>query len=128
MIIHPAECRLLTDENIDKEVASFLRDLGFDVLDIKEKALYSLKDIDIIEKALAEHRVIITQDSDFGTLIFRSIVAFYGIIYLRPGHFSPMVHIQTLQHVLKQKIEINTPFMIVAENTGNSIRIRIRKH
>lgn len=87
MIIHPAECRLLTDENVDKEVASFLRDL-----------------------------------------IFRRVVAFYGIIYLRPGHFSPVVHIQTLQHVLKQKIEINTPFMIVAENTGNSIRIRIRKH
>lgn len=128
MIIDPVGCQLLTDENIDTEVASFLRDLGFDVLDIKEKSLFGLTDIDIIENALADRRVIITQDSDFGALIFQRMVAFFGIIYLRPGHFSPAVHIQTLQHLLKQNIEIDAPFMIVAENTGNSIRIRIRKY
>ena len=34
--------RFLTDENIDIEVLHFLRAQGFDVFDIKEKALFQI--------------------------------------------------------------------------------------
>jgi predicted nuclease of predicted toxin-antitoxin system len=118
--------KLLTDENIDYELLHFLRNEGFDVFDIKEERLFSLPDSDILDYALKNERIIITQDSDFGTLVFRENFNFYGIIYLRPGHQNPIIHIQTFQDVLQTDIEFSTPFILVAENLGYSVKIRYR--
>ena len=118
--------RFLTDENIDIEVLHFLREQGFDVFDIKEEALFQMADDAIIALSYQQNRVVISQDSDFGTLIFRDAALFYGVIYLRPGHVSPIVHIQTLKHILDANFAIETPFIIVGENNGNMIKIRVR--
>ena len=63
--------RFITDENIDVEVKDFLREKGFDVFDIKEARLFSVLDEAILESSYQEKRIVLTQDSDFGTLIFR---------------------------------------------------------
>lgn len=118
--------RFLTDENIDIEVLHFLREQGFDVFDIKEEALFQMPDDTILALSYQQNRVVISQDSDFGTLIFRDAALFYGVIYLRPGHVSPIVHIQTLKHILDANFAIETPFIIVGENNGNMIKIRVR--
>ena len=59
-------------------------------------------------------------------LIFRDEALFYGIIYLRPGHDLPFVHVQTIKHILAANPHINIPFVIVGENNGDLIKIRIR--
>ena len=118
--------RFLTDENIDIEVLYFLREQGFDVFDIKEEALFQMADAAILALFYEQNRVVISQDSDFGTLIFRDAALFYGIIYLRPGHVSPIVHIQTLKQIISTHFEVQIPFMIVGENNGDLIKIRIR--
>ena len=116
----------LTDENIDIEVLHFLRLQGFDVLDIKEEALFQMPDDTILALSYQQNRVVISQDSDFGTLIFRDAALFYGVIYLRPGHVSPTVHIQTLKNIFEANFALETPFIIVGENNGNMIKIRVR--
>ena len=73
------EFRFLTDENIDAELVMILRSAGFDVFDIKEERLFRLSDAAIIEQSYLQQRVIISQDSDFGTLIFRDKI--YNSIY-----------------------------------------------
>ena len=118
--------RFLTDENIDIEVLHFLRLQGFDVLDIKEEALFQMPDDTILALSYQQNRVVISQDSDFGTLIFRDAALFYGVIYLRPGHVSPTVHIQTLKNIFEANFALETPFIIVGENNGNMIKIRVR--
>jgi predicted nuclease of predicted toxin-antitoxin system len=79
------DLKYLTDENIDVELLEFLREQGFDVFDIKEARLFRLSDRRILEMAYQEQRVVISQDSDFGTLIFRDNTPFWGIIYTLYG-------------------------------------------
>jgi predicted nuclease of predicted toxin-antitoxin system len=119
--------KFLTDENIDKEVLNLLKSFDFDIFDIKEQQLWGLSDKEIIEKAFAEQRVIITQDSDFGTMIYRDYSEFYGLIYLRPGH-NPSLHIQTLKTLFSTfPHEINPPFVLVAENANGVVKFRYRQ-
>ncbi|MFN4256190.1 MAG: DUF5615 family PIN-like protein [Saprospiraceae bacterium] len=118
--------QFLTDENIDAELVEFLRQQGFDVLDIKEMRMFRLPDKDVLGMAYAQNRVVISQDSDFGTLIFRDKAPFIGVIYLRPGHQSPQIHIESFQAILDGQLELAVPFVLVAENTGEMVKIRLR--
>jgi len=117
----------LTDENIDQEVVGFLRSKGFDVFDVKEQGLFRMSDRQILQMAWQQQRVVVSQDSDFGTLIFRDKVDVCGIIYLRPGHDSPAFHIDTMKAVLSSELDFVYPFFLVAENKGDFIRIRFRR-
>jgi predicted nuclease of predicted toxin-antitoxin system len=119
--------KFLTDENIDTEVLDLLKTFDFDIFDIKEQQLWGLSDEEIIKKAFIEQRIIITQDSDFGTMIYRDHSEFYGLIYLRPGH-NPFLHIQTLKTLFTTfPHEVNIPFVLVAENANGILKFRYRQ-
>lgn len=72
-----ADCAFLTDENIDSERVAWLREQGLDVLDVKESGLFGMPDQDILQQAWVEQRIVISQDSDFGTLVFRDAAQFF---------------------------------------------------
>ncbi len=120
------DLRFLTDENIDVEVLAFLREQGFDVFDIKEERLFGLSDKEILTFSFTSNRVVITQDSDFGTLIYRDKEPFFGIIYLRPGHEKQEIHVQTMKSLLANNPNVECPFVIVAENDTQYVKLRIR--
>lgn len=61
----------LTDENIDPELVSFLRENGFNVFDVKENQLFGSSDETLLELAFKNNKVIVTRDSDFGTLAYK---------------------------------------------------------
>lgn len=63
--------RFLLEENADYELATFVRSLGHDITTIVEDYTRSTEDPDILAIANRENRVIITNDKDFGELIFR---------------------------------------------------------
>jgi len=56
--------KFLADVNIPQSVIISLIQLGHDVLDIKKQDLKA-KDIEIIRKAQAQERIILTRDKDF---------------------------------------------------------------
>ena len=116
-----------TDENIQNEVTEFLRNSGLDVKDVKEESLIGMGDKFLLELAEKEGRVFITHDSDFGRLVFIDSISFVGIIYLRPGHFDPEVTINSWKAIVNSELEIKVPFILVAQNTGESIKIRYRQ-
>ena len=118
---------VLTDENINPIVVKFLREKGFDVLDVKEAGLIGSGDLELIKKAFSENRLIITQDSDFGTIAIASNEPVSGIIYIRPGHIKPDFTIDILKEIIKKITDIKLPFIIVAERIQNQIKIRIRE-
>lgn len=118
---------LLTDENIDPVVVRFLREQGFNVSDIKENGWFGKKDVDIMPLAYQEHRVIVTHDSDFGTIVFTKREPFIGIVYLRPGHFDAEPHIQSLNAIISSNLIVVSPFILIAENTGQIVKIRMRQ-
>jgi|SRR5579875_40933 len=63
--------KFLLDESADYPLAQFLRDLGHDVTAIAHEHPHALKDAEVLKIAVSERRVLITNDRDFGELVFR---------------------------------------------------------
>jgi predicted nuclease of predicted toxin-antitoxin system len=59
----------LLDMGLARSSASWLRAQGFDAVHLREQNLQRLTDAEIIEKALAENRVILTHDLDFTRIV-----------------------------------------------------------
>ncbi len=121
------EFGLLTDENIDSDIADWLTAIGFDVLDVKRARLQGTTDVDLMRRAFAENRIIVTHDADFGTLAMLQGEPVVGLLFLRPGHIAPAFTIGTLSTVLTTDPEVTPPFIIVARRAADQVAIRIRQ-
>jgi predicted nuclease of predicted toxin-antitoxin system len=117
---------LLTDENVHPEVVRALRRNGFDVFDVKESELTGSSDAVILREAMAQGRIVLTHDSDFGRLAIANSEPIVGIVYLRPGHIEPEFTLATLEAVFSSVPEVQEPFILVAERIGDRVKIRLR--
>jgi predicted nuclease of predicted toxin-antitoxin system len=61
--------RLLLDQNLDRNAAQLLRDIGHDALNTREVGLRIAEDNEILEYAAKNSRVIATLDSVFHALL-----------------------------------------------------------
>ena len=117
---------LLADENVNPEVIEFLRKAGLSVNSVAEQGNYGLSDTEVLLQATEAGRVVLTHDSDFGGLALMG-ANFVGIIYLRPGHIRANFTIQTLEAIRDNAPEVTPPFILVAERTGDTVKIRVRQ-
>lgn len=117
---------LLTDENIDPAVVTYLRQLGFNVRDVMEDKLIGSSDRDLLALAVSEGRVVVTHDSDFGTLAIGQHHSVIGIVYLRPGHIDSQFTIESIGVLLDQSLELPSSFIIAVRRTGVDVTIRVR--
>ena len=120
------ECRVLADENLHSQVVAHLRASGMDVLSVREEGWSGKPDTELLQLAVADGRVIVTHDSDFGTLAIRRGQPVFGILYLRPGHLQPSETIALIDCVLSQTIDVQPPFIVVAQRSGDDVTIRVR--
>lgn len=74
--------RFLADENCDHAVVRALRADGYDVAALAETTTRSIDDL-IIEQARREQRILLTEDKDFGWLVFVRAAASIGVILIR---------------------------------------------
>lgn len=75
----------LADESCDYRVVRALRALGYDVAAVSEETQRSV-DLEVIELAARERRILLTEDKDFGWLVYVSAVESPGVILIRyPG-------------------------------------------
>ena len=117
---------LLADENVNPEVTDFLRKAGSDVESVAEEGKFGLSDTEVLRQATEAERVVLTHDSDFGGLALMG-AKFTGIIYLRPGHIRADFTIKTLEAIRDNAPEVTPPFILVAERTGDIVKIRVRQ-
>ena len=94
------ELSFFADENIGSELILWLRQQGYKITSVQETGLLGISDEDIITKCYNENLTIITQDNDFGKIIYTQNINFYIIIYLRPGHLTGGIHILSMQKIL----------------------------
>jgi predicted nuclease of predicted toxin-antitoxin system len=117
---------ILTDENIDPNVVAGLRRLGFDVLDVVESGRAGASDVDLLRWAKTQGRVIVSHDSDFGTLAILQTEPLVGLVFLRPGHIDPKFTMATIGALLNADPDVTPPFVLVARRTGSQVTIRVR--
>jgi predicted nuclease of predicted toxin-antitoxin system len=88
--------RFLADESCDFGVVRALRAGGHDVAAIVETAR-GARDVDVIRLAREEQRVLLTEDKDFGQLVYADARGRTGVILLR---FPPVARRQAPAAVL----------------------------
>ena len=75
--------RRLADECVSAKLVALLRATGHDIVYAMEE-LRSLADRDLLQQALKDSRLLLTEDKDFGELIFGSIsVRSTGVALMR---------------------------------------------
>ncbi len=112
--------KFLVDECTGPNVAKWLTNNGYVVYSVFDENP-GISDVEIIKKATEENWVIITNDKDFGDLVFRDHQQHSGIILLRLKNERSIHKINCLKKLLEQfSDEIDNNFIIVTET---SIRI-----
>ena len=97
--------RLILNENISSTVAQSLRAMGHDVLAVKE-SMRGESDSNILAKAQADLRLVVTQDKDFGELAFRvGLPAGCGIILFRLSGLNPKMDNQRMVDVINGRTD-----------------------
>jgi predicted nuclease of predicted toxin-antitoxin system len=109
--------RLCANENIPGEGVVALRRQGHDVLWIRE-AIPGATDEHVIERALAEQRLLLTFDKDFGELAFhRGRKATAGVVLFRISQPSATAVAETIVRVLASRNDWAGNFSVVNDRT-----------
>ena len=114
--------KFLLDESAEFRIAAFLTNQGHDVKTIVRDYTPGLPDSEVLAIARHEQRILITNDRDFGELIFRQILPHSGVIYFRLGLASTAEEkIARLARLLRTHADRLDRFLVV---TLGRIRVR----
>ena len=122
----PLDFPLLSDENIAPDVVTGLRARGCDLRTAGEERLMGRPDVDVLERATNQGRVVVTHDLAFGRSAIRTGTPFVGIIYLRPGHIVAEFVLGVIDALRSSTVEVEPPFIAVAERQEVTVRVRTR--
>lgn len=115
--------RFLVDMGLDVRVGSWLREQGHDAVHLRDEGLQRLPNGDIFNKAIAERRVVLTVDLDFGEIAAltrgdRARVVLFRLYNMRTSHV-----IQRLSAVLPDCSEaLERGAVVVVEEGRHRIR------
>lgn len=113
--------RFLLDESADFRLAAFLTGRGHDVTTVVRDHPRALKDREVLAIARRGRRVLITNDTDFGELIYRQRVAHAGVILFRLKSEDLSSKCAWLDRVLEQFPEQLDQFLVISDS---GVRIR----
>jgi predicted nuclease of predicted toxin-antitoxin system len=75
--------RFLIDNNLSPVLAEILRAAGHDVVHLREIGLQAATDDVVLARARTEERVLVSADTDFGTLLARSGAKSPSVLLMR---------------------------------------------
>lgn len=116
--------RFLADAGISLKTVEFLTQLGHDAVHVRELGLQRASDIEIIERARVDSRVIVTFDLDFGDVVALAVVDKPSVIVFRLLDERPSSVNRRLAIVLAERAaELSSGALILVEDA----RYRVRK-
>jgi predicted nuclease of predicted toxin-antitoxin system len=105
--------RFLADESCDFAVVRSLRSAGHDVLAVSDIAPMA-EDPDVINLAVNENRILLTEDKDFGQLVYAHGLESIGVIFLRfPSHARKQIAGDVVRMVKKEADKLIGSFVVV---------------
>ena len=109
--------RFVVDECTGPAVADWLRSQGHDVYSVFHQAR-GASDEEVLRFAVAEERILITNDKDFGDRIFRDCEPHKGVVFLRLSNERAANKIAVLQQLfLGHADQLPSRFVVVTEST-----------
>ena len=115
--------KFLLDQSADARLVPWLTKRGHDAVRIGRDYPPSLPDEEVLAIAEREGRILITDDRDFGELVFRHRQPHAGVIYLRLASYSFALTTARLNDVLTHHASRLDRFLVV---TPGSVRERRR--
>ena len=113
--------RFVADENISAAVIQRLRLAGHDVLAAQDIGRGSPDPI-LLPAAASGSALLITEDKDFGELVFRTGAASGGVILVRMRGIAPEMKAETVAQVVREHgEELRAAFAVISPG-----RVRIR--
>lgn len=116
----PSSIKFLVDESVEYRIAQILRDFGHNVTSISELSP-SISDKQVLQKAYRETRILITNDTGFGRLIFKEKQRAHGVILIRLPEATIEEKSFRLQQVLDRYPDFSQIFVTI---TAKRIRKR----
>lgn len=118
--------RFLADENCDFAVVRALRAAGHDVAAVRDHAP-GASDEQVIRLAQAEGRTLLTEDKDFGQLVFASHVESPGVVYFRfPANARKAMADAALTLVQRHAEKLQRRFVVVQPGRIRITEERVR--
>src|SRR5688500_13202244 len=116
--------RCVLDQSTDARLITHLVQNGHDATRVAKDYPHGLPDTEVLAIAHAEGRILITDDPDFGELVFRLGQPHAGVIFLRLGPYADLAfRIARLDLVLAHYADQLDQFIVV---TPRAVRIRRR--
>ena len=108
--------RFLLDECCNAKLVSNLRKEGHDVLYVTE-SIPSSSDREVLQISQSQKRILITEDKDFGELVYRFKMKTQGIILLRFSISDRHLKWPALKNLIDIKAkDLNGKFVVVDKN------------
>ena len=112
---------MIADESVNKNLIIALREIGYTILSIAEESA-GISDDKIVVKSLNPPRIIISEDKDFGELIYHHKVSVIGVIFLRyRPHEYDAIKERLLTFISEHFANLHGKFVVI---TFNKTRIR----
>lgn len=105
--------RFLIDESTGKKLGYLLIDAEHNVAFVSDWKP-GAPDSEVIKKAYEDNRVIITDDKDFGELVFRLKMKSKGIILIRTSTTNPRFRFNLLNKLLKA-VDVRNKFIVMRD-------------
>jgi predicted nuclease of predicted toxin-antitoxin system len=117
--------RLLIDNALSPSLADKLREAGHEALHVRERGMQASTDEEIFELAGSEDRVLVSADTDFGTILaLRRSARPSVIIFRRTSGRRPEAQAKfLLDHLPDIKEDLDQGSVVVIEET----RLRVRR-
>jgi predicted nuclease of predicted toxin-antitoxin system len=119
--------RLLANENVPGDAVEELRRRGHDVFWARTD-LPGASDEQVLATALAQQRLLVTFDKDFGELVYhRGRDASCGIVLFRIRTASPNHAVRWMLTVLESRTDWSGCFWVVQENRLRKVALPARR-
>lgn len=114
--------QIVADESVDYQIVKTLRQVGYSLLAIVEISP-SISDAEVLKMAVENNALLLTEDKDFGELVYRLGMKHCGILLIRLIEYASEEKAKvTVSAVQKHYDELKNAFAVLDEN-----KLRIRQ-
>ncbi len=110
---------LVVDESVDYRIVKQLRNAGFTVYAIADEHP-SINDRSVLARATSQNALLLTEDKDFGELVFRMKYSHCGILLIRLSDAKGKIPI-VIETLKKHYTELINKFSVI-----NDTKLRIK--